>query len=69
MENKKHKVTKAVTQFFLKLNGCRINFTDSPSPLFLSKYYLAGVVDQPRILDCIALFFFDGQQLSTGVIG
>lgn len=68
VEGKKHKVTKSVSQFFLRLNGCRVHFADTPHPLFLSKYYLADVVQPQRILQCLALFFFDGQQLNTGLL-
>jgi hypothetical protein len=27
VEGKKHKITKAVSQFYIKLNGCKMNFT------------------------------------------
>lgn len=69
VEGKKHKITKSVSQYFIKLNGCRMNFSgENKEAIFLSKYYLAQITEKPKILESLSLFFFDGEKVLLDTI-
>jgi hypothetical protein len=65
LEGKTHKITKNVSQYCLKLNGCQLNFT---SPVFLTKYFLGSVTELASMAQYLALFLSDGHVLRSSVL-
>lgn len=54
---KKHKITKSVSKYFVKLNGCKISNFDKGGSMLLTKYFMGDVMELEDITQYFALFF------------
>jgi hypothetical protein len=65
---KTHKITESVSKYYVKLNGCKINYARDDKSIFMSKYYLHEAKSIDQMVPFLALFFYDGRELALQAI-
>jgi hypothetical protein len=69
IEGKTHKITKSVSNYFIKLNGCKIwSGKDRKQSVLFSKYFLAKITDYEEMCKYMGLYFSKGERIQVETV-